>query len=70
MAGLNIRAGYATAHIPIVTPPQSSTDYYNRKGFYSIVLQAVVDHQYRYDNTLTACLIHIYIIIYMLKSIE
>ena len=57
-------------HIPIVAPPQSSADYYNRKGFYSIVLQAVVDHQYRYDNTLTPCLIHIYIIIYMLKSME
>ena len=40
-------------HIPIVAPPQSATDFYNRKGFYSIVLQAVVDHQYRYDNTFT-----------------
>ena len=57
-------------HIPIVAPPQSSAEYYNRKGFYSIVLEAVVDHQYRYDNTLTPCLIHIYIIIYVLKSIE
>ena len=31
-------------HIPITAPPY----YYNRKGFYSIVLQAVVDHSYRY----------------------
>ncbi|CAB4001964.1 Hypothetical predicted protein [Paramuricea clavata] len=38
-------------HIPIVAPPQSSTDYYNRKSFYSIVLQAVVEHKYRYNNT-------------------
>lgn len=38
-------------HIPIVAPPQSSTDYYNRKSFYSIVMQAVVDHEYRYNNT-------------------
>ena len=37
-------------HIPIVAPSESSPDYYNRKGFYSIVLQAVVDYQYRYIN--------------------
>lgn len=35
-------------HIPITAPPDNPAYYYNRKGFYSIVLQAVVDHSYRY----------------------
>lgn len=35
-------------HIPITAPPDNPAYYYNRKGFYSIVLQAVVDHLYRY----------------------
>ncbi len=52
-------------HIPIVAPAQSSTDYYNQKGFYSIVLQAVVDHQYRYYNTRTPYKICIYCFSYI-----
>ena len=35
-------------HIPITAPPDNPAYYYNRKRFYSIVLQAVVDHSYRY----------------------
>ena len=31
------------SHIPIKAPQQFPMDYYNRKGFYSIVLQAVID---------------------------
>ena len=38
------------SHIPILPPHDSPTDYYNRKGFHSIVAQALVDHQYRFLN--------------------
>ena len=30
-------------HIPIMCPLDSGTDYYNRKGYYSMLMQAVVD---------------------------
>ena len=30
-------------HIPIIRPEESFTDYYNRKGYYSVFMQAVVD---------------------------
>lgn len=30
-------------HIPIIRPDRSSSDYYNRKGYYSIIMQARVD---------------------------
>lgn len=32
-------------HIGILAPPVSSADYYNRKGFYSVILQGVVDNR-------------------------
>ena len=35
-------------HFPVCAPILNHTDYYNRKGYYSINMQAVVDHQYRF----------------------
>ena len=35
-------------HIGILAPPISPADYYNRKGFYSVILQGVVDHRLRF----------------------
>ena len=32
------------SHIPIRPPAMSHTCYYNRKGWYSVILQAIVDH--------------------------
>ena len=34
------------SHIPIVRPHEYHTDYFNRKQFYSVVLQGVVDYRY------------------------
>ena len=30
-------------HIPIIRPEESASDYYNRKGYYSIIVQSMVD---------------------------
>ena len=37
-------------HIPVRPPALNHTDYYNRKGWYSVVLQAVVDHDYLFTD--------------------
>lgn len=37
-------------HIPVTPPALNHTDYYNRKGWYSVVLQAVVDHEYLFRD--------------------
>ena len=35
-------------HIPIIAPSENSSDFYNRKGYYSIIMQALVDHSYKF----------------------
>ena len=36
------------SHIPITRPVHNQADYYNRKGFHSIIIQAVVDYRYMF----------------------
>lgn len=38
------------SHIPVMPPALHHTDYYNRKGWYSIILQGIVDHNYLFEN--------------------
>ena len=52
IAGFEHKIGFSQAvgavdgtHIPIICPEDSDADYYNRKSFYSIIMQAVVDHR-------------------------
>ena len=37
-------------HVPILQPVDSASDYYNRKGFYSVLMQALVDFHGRFIN--------------------
>ena len=37
-------------HIPVSPPALCHTDYYNRKGWYSIIVQAVADHNYLFTD--------------------
>lgn len=34
------------SHIPVIAPSEDHTDYFNRKGWHSVILQAVVDHRF------------------------
>ena len=36
------------SHIPIIAPTENRLDYYDRKGHHSVILQAVVDHEYKF----------------------
>ena len=40
------------SHIPVKPPALNHTDYYNRKGYYSVVLQAVVDDEYLFRDVM------------------
>lgn len=40
------------SHIPVKSPALNHTDYYNRKGYYSIVLQAIVDDEYLFRDVM------------------
>ena len=35
-------------HIPIISPKEHPLYYYNRKGYHSVILQALVDHEYKF----------------------
>ena len=40
------------SHIPVLPPTMNHTDYYNQKGFYSVNVQAVVDHSVLVNSAL------------------
>ena len=40
----------ADTHIPIIAPHEHHADYYNRKCHHSVIMQAVVDYNYRFIN--------------------
>ena len=37
-------------HIPILAPNKCAKDYYNRKGYHSLLMQAVCDHRYCFTD--------------------
>ena len=42
--------GIDGSHIPIVASVEFPADHYNRKGWHCVILQALVDHEYRFMN--------------------
>ncbi|XP_039337474.1 protein ANTAGONIST OF LIKE HETEROCHROMATIN PROTEIN 1-like [Mauremys reevesii] len=43
------------SHVSIACPPQGAHEYLNRKGYYSIVMQALMDHRGRFMNVNVGC---------------
>ena len=41
---------YGMTHIPIMAPHQFPGDYFNRKGWHSILMQGTVDHLYSFTD--------------------
>ncbi|CAM5151902.1 unnamed protein product [Natator depressus] len=50
MGFLNCGVAIEGTHIPILAPEHQAGEYINRKGYFSIVLQALVDHKGRLTN--------------------
>ncbi|KAM7163464.1 uncharacterized protein RBU57_007784 [Macrochelys suwanniensis] len=44
----NCRGAIDGTHIPILAPPHLASEYINRKGYFSMVLQVLVDHRGRF----------------------
>uniref|UniRef100_A0A3Q0RQD1 DDE Tnp4 domain-containing protein n=1 Tax=Amphilophus citrinellus TaxID=61819 RepID=A0A3Q0RQD1_AMPCI len=38
------------SHIPIIAPEENHADYFNRKGWHSVILQGTVDHRFCFTN--------------------
>ena len=44
-------------HIPLIAPNDSHTDFVNRKGYHSIIMQAVVDHNIFFKDVLVVLML-------------
>ena len=42
-------------HIPVEAPAENASDYYNRKGWHSVILQGTVDHEGLFTDIYTGC---------------
>ncbi|XP_039638609.1 protein ANTAGONIST OF LIKE HETEROCHROMATIN PROTEIN 1-like [Perca fluviatilis] len=60
LQGFQMRCGFPQcagaidgSHIPIIAPEENHVDYFNRKGWHSVILQGVVDHEFCFTNIYT-----------------
>lgn len=47
--------GPSKAHVPIVCTPQGAYEHVSQKGYYLIIMQALVDYKGRFMNTNVEC---------------